>query len=408
MPAGPSPTTYEFGPFRLEIDERRLSRERRPVPLRTKVFDTLRVLVEHSGRLLTKQELMQAIWPDTVVEENNLNHNISALRRALGEQATGQQYIETVPRVGYRFVADVTTAGTGAAVPEPAPPAPPVRSLRQEIRFCTASDGARIAYSKAGAGPPLVKAANWMNHLECEWESPVWKHWVDELSRRHTFVRYDERGCGLSDWNVQDLSFDAFVRDLETVVDALGDERFDLLGISQGGAVAAAYAAKHPKRVKHLILCGAYARGWRNRGDANVIEERNALIQLVRLGWGKNNPAFRQIFTTRFIPDAGPEQMEWFNELQQISSSPENAARLMEEFARIDVTDLLAEIAVETVVFHSEGDGLIPFDEGRRLAAGIRGARLVPLPSRNHLLLGHERAWQLLLGELGEFLEWRN
>lgn len=405
MPAGSS-QTYDFGPFRLDVGERRLLCEGRPLALRTKVFDTLRVLVERSGRLLTKQELMQTIWPDAIVEENNLNHNISALRRALGEQATGQKYIETVPRVGYRFVADVTVAGAAPAPLDPAPPAAPARSPRQEIRFCTASDGTRIAYSTVGSGPPLVKAANWLNHLEYEWESPVWKHWTEAISRHHQFVRYDERGCGLSDWHVQDLSFDAFVHDLETVVDALGVERFDLLGISQGGAVAVAYAARHPEKVSHLILCGAYARGWQVRGDVNVIEARTALIKLVRLGWGKNNEAFRQIFTRRFIPDAGPEELEYFNELQRISASPENAARLMEEFSRIDVRDRLAVITCPTLVLHSEADDAIPFDEGRWLAAGIAGARFVPLPSRNHLVLAQERAWVIMVRELGEFLEW--
>jgi pimeloyl-ACP methyl ester carboxylesterase/DNA-binding winged helix-turn-helix (wHTH) protein len=405
MAADSSPA-YGFGPFRLEVRERRLLCEGRAVPLRTKVFDTLCVLVEHSGRLLTKHELIQSIWPDTVVEENNLNHNISTLRRALGERATGQRYIETVPRVGYRFVADVTDAKGVAAALAPAPPAAPARSLRQEIRFCTADDGTRIAYSTVGNGPPLVKAANWLNHLEYEWESPVWKHWIDEISRHQMFVRYDERGCGLSDWQVPDFSFEAWVRDLETVVDALGVDRFDLLGISQGGAVAAAFAARHPERVRRLILLGAYARGWRFRGDAQDIEARTALIKLVQLGWGRNNPAFRQIFTTRFIPDPQPEHLEWFNELQQISASPENAARFMEEFSRIDVRPRLADIHVPTVVFHCEGDAAIPFNEGRLLAADIAAARFVPLPSRNHLLLEHEPAWQILLRELGDFLGW--
>jgi pimeloyl-ACP methyl ester carboxylesterase/DNA-binding winged helix-turn-helix (wHTH) protein len=406
MTADSSPT-YAFGPFRLEVGERRLLCEGRAVPLRTKVFDTLRVLVEHSGRLLTKHELMQIIWPDTSVEENNLNHNISTLRRALGEQATGQRYIETVPRVGYRFVAAVTGSNGVAAALDPAPTAAPARSLRQEIRFCTASDGTRIAYSTVGSGPPLVKAANWLNHLEYEWDSPVWKHWIDEISRRHLFVRYDERGCGLSDWQVEDLSFEAWVCDLETVVDALGVGRFDLLGISQGGAVAAAYAARHPERVHRLILYGAFARGWQFRGNAQELEAQGALSKLLQLGWGRNNPAFRQIFTTLFIPDAGPEQMEWFNELQQISSPPENAARLWAEFSRVDVRARLADIHVPTIVAHCEGDGVVPFDEGRRFAADIDGARLVPLPSRNHLLLEDEPAWQILLRELGDFLEWK-
>src|SRR4051812_38273972 len=405
MPVTSSPT-YQFGSFRLEVGERRLLREGSIVPLRTKVFDTLCVLVAHSGRLLTKHELMQSIWPDTAVEENNLNHNISTLRRALGEQATGQRYIETVPRVGYRFVADVTSPDGAVAAIDPAPPAAPERSLRQEIRFCTASDGARIAYSAVGSGPPLVKAANWLNHLEYEWESPVWQHWIDAISRRHLFVRYDERGCGLSDWHVPDQSFEAWVRDLETVVDALGLERFDLLGISQGGAVAVAYAARHPDRVNRLILFGAYARGWRFRDDPAEIEARTALIKLTELGWGRNNPAFRHIFTARSVPDAGPEQMEWFDELQRISATPQNAARLMEEFSRVDVRGLLAGIRVPTIVFHSEHEAGIPFNEGRLLAADIPGARFVPLPSRNHLLLAHEPAWPIMLRELGDFLAW--
>ena len=406
MAAGSSPT-YQFGPFLLDVGQRRLLREGRAVALRMKVFETLCVLVEHAGRLLTKHELMERIWPDTVVEENNLNHNISTLRRALGEQVTGRRYIETVPRVGYRFVAAVTSPTGVMTGLDPAPSAAPARSLRQEIRLSTAHDGTRIACATVGQGPPLVKAANFLNHLEFEWESPVWKHWINEISRRQRLVRYDERGCGLSDWHVPDLSFDGWVRDLETVVDSLELERFDLLGISQGGAVAAAYAARHPERVCHLILFGAFARGWQFRGDPQQIEAWTALITLVRLGWGGNDPAFRQMFTTRFIPDAGPEQMEWFNDLQRISATPESAARLIEEFSRVDVRPVLADVNVPSLVLHCQDDRVVPFDEGRLLAAAIRGARFVPLPSRNHLVLEQEPAWQILLRELSEFLGWR-
>ena len=396
---------HEFGAFRLEVGERRLLCGGRPVSLTTKVFDTLRVLVEHAGRLLTKDELMRNIWPDSVVEENNLNHNISVLRRALGERATGQQYIETVPRVGYRFVADVKRYGAAAGSGRTHAVAP-VPTLRQTIRFATATDGTRIAYSTVGGGPPLVKAANWLNHLEYEWESPVWKHWIAGIAKQHLFVRYDERGCGLSDWNPADFSFDAWVRDLETVVDALDLERFALLGISQGGAVAAAYAARHPERVSHLVLFGSYTRGWQFRGDAREMEARAAVIKLMQLGWGRNNPAFRQLFTMRFIPDGGAEEMEWFNDLERVSASPENAARFMEEFSRIDVRPLLPGVRVPTIVFHCRQDGVVPFDEGRLLAAGISGAKFVSLPSRNHLVLEHEPAWEIFLRELGEFLGW--
>jgi pimeloyl-ACP methyl ester carboxylesterase len=257
-----------------------------------------------------------------------------------------------------------------------------------------------------GTGPPLVKAANWLSHIEYEWDSPVWRHWIGEISRRHRLVRWDERGCGLSDRNVEELSLDAWVRDQEAVVDALGLDRFALLGVSQGGAVAAAYAARHPERVSHLVLCGAYTRGWRQRGDAREIEGRTALLNLTRLGWGQNNPAFRQLFTMRFIPDAGTAQMEWFNDLQRVSTTPENAARLMEAFSHLDVRPLLAAVTTPTIVFHAQGDGVVPFEEGRFLAASIPGSTFVPLPSRNHLLLEHEPAWGIFLRELGAFLGW--
>jgi pimeloyl-ACP methyl ester carboxylesterase len=210
----------------------------------------------------------------------------------------------------------------------------------------------------------------------------------------------------LSDWNVEDLSFDAWVRDEEAVMDALGLERFALLGISQGGAVATAYAVRHPERVSHLVLCGAYTKGWRHRADAQDIEARTALLNLTRLGWGQNNPAFRQLFTTRFIPDAGSAEMKWFNDLQRVSTSSENAARLIDAFSRVDVRPLLASVRVPTIVFHAEHDGVVPFDEGRLLAAGIPGARFVPLPSRNHLVLETEPAWTIFLRELGAFLGW--
>jgi DNA-binding winged helix-turn-helix (wHTH) protein/pimeloyl-ACP methyl ester carboxylesterase len=397
---------YEFGDFRLEVRERRLLRGGRPVPLTTKVFETLRVLLARSGRLITKDDLMRRIWPDTVVEENNLNHNISALRRALGEQSTGQRFIETVPRVGYRFVADVTRSELGASTRQPPPRTASAQTLRQEIRFCTSSDGARIAYSTVGTGPPLAKAANWLSHIDYEWDSPVWNHWIREISKRHLLVRWDERGCGLSDWNVKDLSLDAWVRDEEAVLDALGLERFALLGVSQGGAVAAAYAALHPERVSHLVLCGAYTRGWRRRGDAREIEARSALLNLTRLGWGQNNPAFRQLFTTRFIPDASAAEMEWFNDLQRVSTSPENAACLMDAFSNLDVRAVLPDITAPTIVFHSQHDSVVPFDEGRLLASGIQGSTFVPLPSRNHLLLEREPAWTIFLRELGAFLGW--
>jgi DNA-binding winged helix-turn-helix (wHTH) protein/pimeloyl-ACP methyl ester carboxylesterase len=395
---------YQFGPFHLDARERRLSRGGEVIPLRLKVFDTLLVLVENAGRLVTKQELLETVWPETTVEENNLNHNVSVLRKALGERATGQHYIETVPRVGYRFAAPVK------AVAAPARPflsssAPPTKA-RQEIRYCTTSDGVRLAYATTGSGPPLVKASNWLTHLDFEWDSPIWRHWYAELSRHHRLVRYDERGNGMSQRDVGEVSFDTWVRDLETVVDAARLDRFPLLGISRGASIAIAYAVKHPERVTHLVLYGAFAVGLNHVGTAEEIEARRALTSLMRLGWGLNNPAFCRTFTCRFIPEATPEHEQWFDQLQRVSTSPENAARLMEIDDNIDVRRLLSQVETPTLVIHCDRDHAVPPEAGRILAAKIPGARYVSLPSANHLVLENEPAWSLLLEELGLFLSW--
>lgn len=277
--------------------------------------------------------------------------------------------------------------------------------MEQEIHFCTTPDGVRLAYATVGEGPPLVKAANWLNHLEFDWRSPVWRHLLEEFARDHLLVRYDERGNGLSDWAAEDLSFESFVRDLESVVDAVGLSRFSLLGISQGGAVAIAYAVRHPERVSHLILYGAYALGWAKRGaPPEEIEQRQAQLTLIKLGWGQDNPAFRQLWTTLYMPDATPEQMRWFNDLQRVTTSPENATRLFRELGNIDVLNLLPQVKVPTLVLHCRSEVVVPFEEGRRLAALIPGARFVPLEGRNHLLLESEPAWAKLIEEVRRFL----
>jgi class 3 adenylate cyclase/pimeloyl-ACP methyl ester carboxylesterase len=294
---------------------------------------------------------------------------------------------------------------------EPAPDGTPETVLNeatQEIRFCMAPDGVQIAYATVGKGPPLVKAPNWMNHLEYDWQSPIWRHLLQELAKDHTLVRFDQRANGLSDWNVEDMSFEAFVRDLETVVDALGLERFPLLGVSQGCAISIAYAVQHAERVSHLVLYGGFARGPLKHGSQADKMQAMAMITLIRHGWGQNNPAFRQMFTSSFIPGGTKEQMEWFNELQRISISPENAARIRETVSNIEVTDLLANVTIPTLVLHCRDDGMVPFDEGRRMAAMIPGARFVPLDGRNHLMLEHEPAWSRFLEEVRNFLRHAN
>ena len=277
-------------------------------------------------------------------------------------------------------------------------------AMEQQIRFCTAPDGVQIAYATVGQGPPLVKTANWLNHLEYDWQSPVWSHLLHGLARNHRLIRYDERGNGLSDWEVEDISFEAFVSDLETVVETVGIERFPLLGISQGCAVSIAYAVRHPERVNRLILYGGYAKGRGKRGSQASSEEAAAMVTLMRQGWGQENPAFRQIFTSMLMPEATPEQAQWFNDLQRITTSPENAVRLRKTIDEIEVSDLLSRVAVPTLVLHCRDDASVPFDLGRRMAAGIPGARLVALEGRNHLILEDEPAWPRFLREVESFL----
>ena len=277
--------------------------------------------------------------------------------------------------------------------------------MNQQIRFCTSSDGVRIAYATAGSGPPLVKTANYLTHLEHDWQSPVWRHWLRGLAGHHTLIRYDERGCGLSDWDVTDFSIDAWVQDLEAVVEALALDRFPLLGISQGASVSVAYAVKHPEKVSHLVLYGGYARGRFHR-DLTPEErvEAKTMINVIRVGWGKENPAFRQLFSTQLMPEGTEEQIEWLNDLARVSATPDNAAAMERAFYQIDVSDLAPEVTAPALVLHSRDDAAIPFEEGRRLAALIPGARFVPLDSANHILLENEPAWERFLGETRRFL----
>lgn len=277
--------------------------------------------------------------------------------------------------------------------------------MEQEIRLCTAPDGVRIAYATAGSGPPLVKAANYLTHLEHDWQGSVWRHWLRSLAQHHTLVRYDERGSGLSDWDVTQFSLAAWVEDLETVVNALGLAQFPLLGISQGAAVSVAYAVKHPDKVSHLILYGGYARGRFHRDlSAEARLQAETMINVIRVGWGQQNPAFRQLFSTMLMPDGTEAQMACLNELARISATPANAAAMEHAFYQIDVTTLARQTSTPTLVLHGRSDAAVPFEEGRRLAALIPNARFVPLHSRNHILREGEPAWTRFLAEVRRFL----
>jgi pimeloyl-ACP methyl ester carboxylesterase/DNA-binding winged helix-turn-helix (wHTH) protein len=392
---------YLFGDLAVDTDRYELRAAGEPVHVEPQVFEVLGHLLAHRDRVVAKTELLDAVWGDRFVSESALSSRIKAARAAVGDDGTAQRVIRTVHGRGYQFVAPVRTE-TGTPRPEPDGTVPPPA---QEIRFARAPDGVRLAYATCGTGPPLVRAAHWITHLDYDWHSPVWRHWLDGLARGRTLVRYDERGCGLSDHDVDDFSLDACVHDLEAVVDELGLERFPLLGLSQGGPVAIAYADRHPERVSRLVLVGAFVQGRLARAATDE-ERREAALQaeLARIGWGRDEPTFRRFFTSSFIPDAPLELWEAYAELLRRTTSAENAARLIETWSSIDVSEPAARLAVPTLILHARDELRSPFEQARQLAALIPGSRLVPLASRNHLMRADEPAWSHFLAELDGFL----
>ena len=276
--------------------------------------------------------------------------------------------------------------------------------MRQKIRITQTHDGVNLAWATAGKGPPLVRASTWLTHLEYDWESPVWRHWLNFLGGHFHLIRYDERGCGLSDWVVDDYTQPRWFDDFDTIVEASRPEKpFAILGISQGGLAAISYAVRFPEHVSHLILYGAYARGWMERNNPDGAQGYKAIVQLTRLGWGQDNPVYRQLFTSRFVPEGTSEQLDWFNELCAKTTRPDVAARLLEERGHANIVDLLPEVRVPTLVLHSSEDSVAPFSEGRLLAAQIPDARFVQLDSKNHVLLEHEPAWERFKEEVLSF-----
>ena len=276
------------------------------------------------------------------------------------------------------------------------------------IGFCRADDGVQIAYGVHGGGPPLVKAANWMTHVDHDWNSPVWRHWLTELPRGHRLIRYDVRGGGLSDWDIPLSTFEDYVSDLETVVDEAGLDRFPLLGISQGAAVAVTYAARHPERVSRLVLYGGYVEGAAVRARTEEQRRKHELeLDLMRLGWGKDEPAFRQFFTVQFMPGGSKELWDAFNDLQRRTISPEKAARVLEVNGQVDIHAVAPQVKAPTLVLHARDDRRPPLAQGRLLASLIPDSRFVVLESPNHILLANEPAWPVFLAEVHAFLSAR-
>lgn len=396
---------YRFGAFELDSDRFELRRDGQPLSAEPQVLSLLLMLAEAGDRLVTKDELIERIWDGRIVSDAAVTSRLKSARQLIGDDGDRQSMIRTVRGKGVRFLPEVTIEGTGAGADLPVERVEERHLPPQQVRFCQAPDGTCLAYSVVGKGPPMVKTANWLNHLEYEWESPIWRHWLHELAGRHTLLRYDERGNGLSDWKVQNLSFEAFIEDLETVVDAAGFETFDLLGLSQGCAVSIAYSVRHPERVRRMVLYGGYSLGWKARKDPDEIAFRETMLAAIETGWGRDNPAFRQLFTTLYFPGATAEQARWFNELQRVSTSPQGAKELSIVLGNINVVHLLRKVSVPTMVIHCRDDGVIPVAASRFLASQIPNAAFVELDSPNHLVLETEPAWPRLVEHLRAFLD---
>lgn len=390
---------YVFDSFIVDAAARELIASGAPVRVEPMVLDLLLHLIERRDRVVSRDELVEAVWQGRFISDAAISSAVSAARRVLGDDGREQRYLRTLHGRGFRFVGPVVEV---EAEPKAVPEAP--EPVRQEIRFCHSADGTRIAYAVAGSGPPLVKAANWLHHLEFDWESPVWRHMFEELTSRHRLVRFDGRGMGLSDWNVRDIGFERSLEDLETVADAAGLDRFSLFGLSQGCAMAVAYAARHPERVARLVLLGGYAQGWKRRGDPGGAVIRRAGIDMMRVGWGRDNPAVRQMFTGLYMPDAPPESQVWFSELQRRTASAENAAATLDSYGEVDVTHLLGAVQAPTLVIHSRHDAGVPYEQGQMLAAGIPGARFATLDTVNHILPATDPAWPRCASLIREFL----
>lgn len=362
-----------FGDYRFDTNTGRLWSGTREIHLTPKASEVLKQLLLHAGEPVSKADLFATVWSGTAVSDDALTSCIQELRRALEDNSKEPRFIETRHRRGYRFVATLSSAVTNIA------------SKEQQIKFCTTSDGISIAYSTVGSGPCIVRVLGHFTHLEAEWEWPDMRLFWERLAERHTVVRYDGRGIGLSERYAGEFTEETRQRDLDAVLRAVGADQSVLLGISEGGWTAAAYAVTHPERITHLVLYGAYCRGAQARPGYDR-EEDDAIITLIRKGWGRNTPAFRQIVSSRFFrSDADPALMAHFNELQRLSADPETAARYHAScHARGDGRELFRQLTMPVLIVHSRDDLAVSADEGRLLASVIPGSQLVLLPSGSH------------------------
>jgi pimeloyl-ACP methyl ester carboxylesterase len=387
---------YRFDRYILDAARRELHDGGKTVAVEPQVFDLLEFLIRNRDRVVSRDDLIEGVWGGRIVSESTLATRINAARRAIGDDGAAQRLIKTIARKGFRFVGEVSDG-------QAAPPATSAPAAAQSISFCRTSDGVNIAIGTAGKGPVLLKTANWLNHLEYDWQSPVWSPMLQRLAGRFQFIRYDGRGNGLADLDVPDISFAGFERDLEAVVESLGLKRFALIGFSQGAASAITYAVRNPDRVSRLILYGAYARGRNKRGNPDDIAMAETVLAMMRQSWGNEDSAFMRAFSSLYLPNGTREQIRWFADMQRIATTGPVAARLRSASDDIDVTEYLPRVTVPTLVIHARRDQVVPIEEGRLIASRIPGAKFVTIESENHVPLPDEPACEVMLSEIEAF-----
>ena len=389
---------FRFGSCELDLRRHSFTREGRTVPLEPQVFDLLALFLKHPGELVDRDRMIAEVWNGRIVSEATLSSRINAVRNAIGDDGTRQMLLQTVPRRGFRFVAPVV-----ATEPEGSLTAAPEREATQSVRIATSRDGTRIAFATTGSGPPLLRAGHWLTHLDLDWSSPIWRPLLERLGRGFSLTRYDQRRTGLSERG-NALTLDAFVNDLEAVADAAGLERFPIFAASQGVPVALAFAARSPERVTRLVLYGGYCQGRALRAGEEEQRNAEAALTLIRQGWGRGGSAFAAAFATIYMPDASREELQSMIDMQLASASSEDVVAMRMAIDRFDVTPILERVTAPTLILHAREDSVQPLAQARLLAAGIDGAVLQVLDSRNHMPLPRSSCWVPMMEAIERFL----
>ncbi|AML53057.1 hypothetical protein RC74_18945 [Falsihalocynthiibacter arcticus] len=390
---------YRFSNCVIDPEKYLFLRDGLAIHLEPQVFDLLLALVEKRGRLVTKDELVETVWRGLSVSDATISARINASRKAVGDTGQVQAIVKTVHGRGFKLNVEVQESeDTSAHAIEIN------HTDTQNIHFTRSSLGAKIAFSKSGDGPPLVRVAHWLSHLELDWHSPVWRPLIEALESKYTLFRYDQRGTGLSSRDLDGADLDVFVDDLEAVADARKLDRFPIFAASQAVPVAIRFTQKYPERVTGLVLYGGYAKGRALREAAQGDIDEDTILGLIRAGWGKADSPFVNAFSTLFMPDATPEQLDGFVKMQTETISSENAAQLRKIIDRFDVSEILETVCTPTLVLHAISDAVQPVEQGRILASEIPEAKYVSLESRNHIPLPQEDTWAQMMHEVQLFL----